>query len=347
MKNRYKIWVENLKWDWCISRQRYFGVPFPVWYCKNCGKPVFAEEGQLPVNPLETGPLHPCECGCSEFIPEKAVFDTWATSSVTTFINARYGEENDISSDIFPMGMRCQAHEIIRTWTFYSIVKSLYHTGKIPWKDIMISGFVLAKPGEKISKSRKNAVSSPMDLIDMHSADAIRYWSANSKLGTDTFFSEDELKISKRFINKLYNAAKFAIMQLKDFTKPEQYEGEKLLPVDRWILQRVNETTSKVIRLLEDYEIGQARHEIDDLFWKDFCDYYIEIAKERLYQPEKHGAEQRYSGQIALYHSLLGILKLYAIYTPYVTEYIYQDFYRNHEKKISLHQTFWRTKKRG
>ena len=345
MKNRYKIWVENLKWDWCISRQRYFGVPFPVWYCKNCGKPIFAEEGQLPVNPLETSPLHPCECGCSEFIPEKAVFDTWATSSVTTFINARYGEENDISSDIFPMGMRCQAHEIIRTWAFYSIVKSLYHTGKIPWKDIMISGFVLAKPGEKISKSRKNAVSSPMDLIDMHSADAIRYWSANSKLGTDTFFCEDELKISKRFINKLYNAAKFAIMQLKDFTKPEQYEGEKLLPVDRWILQRVNETTGKAIRLLEDYEIGQARHEIDDLFWKDFCDYYIEIAKERLYQPEKHGAEQRYSGQIALYHSLLGILKLYAIYTPYVTEYIYQDFYRNHEKEISLHQTCWKTKK--
>lgn len=345
MKNRYQIWVENLKWDWCISRQRYFGVPFPVWYCKDCGRPIFAEEEQLPVNPLETSPLRPCECGCSEFIPEKAVFDTWATSSVTTLINARYGEENDISSDIFPMGMRCQAHEIIRTWAFYSIVKSLYHTGKIPWKDIMISGFVLAKPGEKISKSKKNAVSSPMDLIDTHSADAIRYWSANSKLGTDTFFSEDELKISKRFINKLYNAARFAIMQLKDFTKPEQYEEEKLLPVDRWILQRVNETTGKAIRLLEDYEIGQARHEVDDLFWKDFCDYYIEIAKERLYQPEKHGAEQRYSGQTALYHSLLGILKLYAIYTPYVTEYIYQDFYRDHEKEISLHQTCWETRK--
>lgn len=341
MKNRYKIWVENLKWDWCISRQRYFGVPFPVWYCKKCGKPMFAEESQLPVNPLETSPLYACSCGCEEFIPEEAVFDTWATSSVTTLINAHYGEHDDISEQIFPMGMRCQAHEIIRTWAFYSIVKSLYHTGQIPWKDIMISGFVLAKPGEKISKSKNNGADSPVKLIETHSADAIRYWAANSKLGTDTFFSEDELKIAKRFINKLYNAAKFAIMQLADFEKPESFDESKLLPVDQWILQRVHETTLRATELLNDFEIGQARHEIDNLFWKDFCDYYIEIAKERLYQPQKHGKEQRYSGQIALYHSLLGILKLYAIYTPYVTEYIYQDFFKMYEKEESLHQTLW------
>lgn len=343
MKSRYKLWVENLKWDWCISRQRYFGVPFPVWYCRDCKKPIFAEESQLPVNPLETMPLHACECGCEEFIPEDAVFDTWATSSVTTLINAHYGEADDRSEYILPMGMRCQAHEIIRTWAFYSIVKSLYHTGEIPWKDIMISGFVLAKPGEKISKSKNNGADSPIKLIETHSADAIRYWAANSKLGTDTFFSEEELKIAKRFINKLYNAAKFAIMQLSDFEKPENFDESKLLPVDQWILQRVHETTNRATELLNEFEIGQARHEIDNLFWKDFCDYYIEIAKERLYQPEKHGKEQQYSGQIALYHSLLGILKLYAIYTPYVTEYIYQEFFRNYEKEESLHQMIWTT----
>lgn len=269
-KNRYTSWVENLKWDWCISRQRYFGVPFPVWYCKNCNKPMFADEEQLPVNPLESLPLHSCECGCNEFIPENAVFDTWATSSVTTLINARYRESDDISDQIFPMSMRSQAHDIIRTWAFYSIVKSLYHTDKIPWKDIMISGFVFAKPGEKISKSKNNASNSPMALIETHSADAIRYWSANSKLGTDTFFSDEELKVSKKFINKLYNAARFAIMQLEDFKKPDNYDEAKLLPVDRWILQRVNETTRKATSLLNDYEIGQARHDIDDLFWKDF-----------------------------------------------------------------------------
>lgn len=345
MKNRYKIWVENLKWDWCISRQRYFGVPFPVWYCTKCGKPIFAEESQLPVNPLEEKPLHACKCGCSEFVPEKAVLDTWATSSITTLINARYGEENSFFKDIFPMSMRCQAHEIIRTWAFYSIVKSLYHTGQIPWKDIMISGFVLAKPGEKISKSKNNGSNAPLALIENHSADVIRYWTANSKLGTDTFFSEDELKSSKRFINKLYNAAKFAIMHLQDFEKPDNLKKEKLLPIDRWILERVNETTIQAAKMLDNFEIGQARHEIDNLFWKDFCDYYIEIAKDRLYKPEKHGKAQRYSGQIALYYSLLGILKLYAIYTPYVTEYIYQDFYKQYENNTSLHQMLWKMKK--
>lgn len=342
MKSRYTLWVENLKWDWCISRQRYFGVPFPLWYCKDCGKPIFADESQLPVNPMEVKPLHSCNCGCSEFVPETAVFDTWATSSVTPLINAHYGEDDDISSKILPMGMRCQAHEIIRTWAFYTIVKSLYHTGKLPWKDIMISGFVLAKPGEKISKSKNNGSNSPDALIETHSADAIRYWAANSKLGTDTYFSEDDLKISKRFINKLYNASKFAIMQLGGFEKPESFDKDSLLPIDRWILERVNETTLKAQKLLEDYEIGQARHEIDNLFWKDFCDYYIEIAKERLYQPEKHGKENQRSGQIALYHSLLGILKLYAIYTLFVTEYIYQNFFRGKESEISIHQTIWK-----
>lgn len=345
MKTRYQNWVENLKWDWCISRQRYFGVPFPVWYCRKCKEPVFAKEEQLPVNPLESKPLHACACGCNEFLPEDAVFDTWATSSVTTLINARYGEPDDISKDILPMSMRNQAHDIIRTWAFYSIVKSLYHTGKIPWKDIMISGFVFAKPGEKISKSKNNASNSPSALIETHSADAVRYWAANSKLGTDTFFDEEELKISKRFLNKLYNAAKFSVLQLGDFVKPKEWDVSELLPVDRWILHKVNETTEKAAALLNKYEVGQARHEIDTLFWKDFCDYYIEIVKERLYQPEKHGAKQRCSGQIALYYSLFGILKLYAIYTPYMTEYIYQEFYKKYENEISLHQTVWEIKK--
>ncbi len=344
MKNRYKLWVENLKWDWCISRQRYFGVPFPVWYCKECKQPIFATEDQLPVNPLEDKPRVACSCGCEEFVPEEAVFDTWATSSVTPLINARYGEEGDISKEILPMGMRHQAHEIIRTWAFYTIVKSLYHTGQIPWKDIMISGFVLAKPGEKISKSKSNDDGSPTTLIENHSADAIRYWAANAKLGTDTFFHEEELTVSKRFITKLYNAAKFTAMQLTDYKKPADASSVKLLPIDQWMLQRVNETTIQATRLLNDYEIGQARHEIDNLFWKDFCDYYIEIVKERLYQPEKHGMEQRYSGQYALYHSLLGILKLYAIYTPYVTEYIYQDLFRSYEDTTSIHQLIWETK---
>ena len=341
MKERYVTWVENLKWDWCISRQRYFGVPIPVWYCKNCGNPIFPNENELPVDPTESLPHKKCACGCEDFIPETAVLDTWATSSVTPLINAHKNEENDISRKILPMSMRSQAHEIIRTWAFYTIVKSLYHTGRIPWDNIMISGFVLAKPGEKISKSKNNASASPKALIETYSADALRYWAANSKLGTDTFFSSDELKASKRFLTKLINAAKFCELQLKSFTKPERLDKNTLLPLDRWILERLSETTERCKNLLDEYEIGQARHEIDKFFWSDFCDNYIELVKERLYQPEKYGDIPHLSAQTALYFAFLGIIKLYAIYVPFITEHIYLELFKECESEISLHLCLW------
>jgi len=332
MKSRYIAWVENLKWDWCISRQRYFGVPFPVWYCMDCGKAVFARIEQLPVNPLETGYSGICECGCNEFAPESAVLDTWATSSITPQINERFG------LPLVPMSMRTHAHEIIRTWTFYTIVRSLYHTGKLPWKDLMINGFVLAKKGEKISKSKNNNGLSPDALIAENSADVLRYWAASARLGTDTFFAVDELSVSKRFITKLWNASKFAISHLQDIDLTNE---PQLMPVDRWMIERTNETIIKAATLLNEYEIGSARHEIDELFWKDFCDNFVEIVKERLYQPDIHGEQERRSGQYALYYTLLNILKLYAIYVPHITEYIYQEFFKSFEQSSSIHQLKW------
>ena len=332
MKNRYIAWVENLKWDWCISRQRYFGVPFPVWYCKECGKPAYAKPDQLPVNPLESGYNGVCECGCMEFVPESAVFDTWATSSITPQINERSGLK------LTPMSMRTHAHEIIRTWTFYTIVRSIYHTGDIPWKDLMICGFILAKKGEKISKSKSNNELDPEYLVAAHSADVLRYWTAGARLGTDTFFSSDELAVPRRFITKLWNASRFAISRLQDIDLTQK---PQLLPIDRWMIERVNETTIDAAKLLYEYEIGSARHEIDELFWKDFCDNYIEIIKERLYEPGVHGITERKSGQYALYYTLLSILKLYSIYTPHITEYIYQEYFRQYENSTSIHLLRW------
>ncbi|GKU26487.1 valine--tRNA ligase [Clostridium folliculivorans] len=338
MKTKYINWVENLKWDWCISRQRYYGVPFPLWYCNKCGKTIFPKEEELPINPIETKPASVCSCGCNEFTAETAVFDTWATSSLTPMINADWKGEKDLTKKLIPMGMRTQAHEIIRTWAFYTIVRSLFHTGKLPWKDIMICGFVLAKKGEKISKSKNNGTLSPKDLIDRHSADELRYWSAGARLGTDTMFSEEELKQSKRFITKLWNAASFCIMQLQDF---DGERPEELLPIDSWIIEKAKSIEETMKGYLNQYEIGLAKKEVDEFFWSDFCDNYLEIIKDRLYKPEIHGSNERKSAQYALYKSLLEILKLYSIYVPYITEEIYQEYFRAFEKNISIHNLGW------
>lgn len=340
MKNRYINWVENLKWDWCISRQRYFGVPFPVWYCKSCGKPHFADIAKLPVNPMETEYSGRCECGCDSFIPESSVLDTWATSSISPMINSETAERFGIKDGFIPMSMRTQAHEIIRTWAFYTIVRSLYHTGDIPWQDTMICGYVLAKPGEKISKSKGNSKLTPQALIESSTADVIRYWAAGAKLGTDTFFDEKEmLDTSKRTITKLWNSSKFALSHLEDYSPDTP--AQNILPIDRWIMERTNQTVREACRLLDKYEMGLARKVIDDLFWKDLCDNYIEIVKERLYQPDIHGEESRRSAQHALYYTLLCILKMYAIYIPHITEYIYLKGFAQSDGEISIHKTLW------
>lgn len=340
MKNRYTTWVENLKWDWCISRQRYFGVPFPVWYCKKCGKPHYARIEDLPVNPLEQEYHGVCQCGCGEFVPEQAVLDTWATSSISPMINRHTAEKYGIDGDFLPMSMRTQAHEIIRTWAFYTIAKSLYHTGDIPWKDVMVCGFVLAKPGEKISKSKGNSKLTPQALVETYSADVIRYWAASARLGTDTFFDQQEMQdASRRTITKLWNSSKFVLSHLQDFDPG--YTPSVTLPIDRWIIERTNQTLLEAGKQLDQYEIGLGRKLIDDLFWKDLCDNYIEIVKERLYQPDIHGEEERRSAQSAIYYCLLAVLKMYAIYVPHLTEYIYQKGFRELVGAKSIHLTTW------
>ncbi|MBQ8472007.1 MAG: valine--tRNA ligase [Bacilli bacterium] len=332
MKNRYLDWVNNLKWDWCISRQRYFGVPFPVWYCKDCGDVIIPDDKELPVNPLEVSPSISCKCGCKEFIPESAVMDTWATSSVTPFINMKYGDSNQ-QDFLYPMTMRSHAHEIIRTWTFYSIVKSLYHKGQVPWKDLMISGFVLAKKGEKISKSKGNAKMSPNDLLDTYGADMIRYWTASNKLGTDTWFSEDAISDSKRFLNKLWNSAKFVDMHINSIDNHSKVE---LTPIDKWIISKCSDTFNKYKKQMENYEVGLARIEVDNFFWKDFCDNYLEIVKERLYNPDNQYANTHLAAKKTLAIVFLEILKMYSPFVPHITEFIYQNLYKSLEKEETL-----------
>lgn len=334
MHNRYEEWVNNVAWDWCISRQRYFGVPFPVWYCKECGEPIFASREQLPVNPLTDSPqIKECpKCECKEFVPESDVMDTWATSSVTPLINMKYGEEDNYESILKPMSLRSNASEIIRTWDFYTIVKSYYHFGIRPWDNVMISGFVMANKGEKISKSKGNSKVEPLELIKQHSADVVRYWAASGRLGTDITFSEETLLRGKKLVNKIWNVSKFIQMHLQDYQEKEFDDFEY---VDKWILGNFIKMEKEYIKYLDNYEIGLALNILEKFFW-NFCDNYIEIVKHRLYRPEEFGEKARYSGQKTVNILLYKLLQDFSIFFPFITEEIYQDIY--HDMK-SIHIT--------
>ncbi len=330
MKARYNEWVSNVMWDWCISRQRYFGVPFPVWYCKNCGKPMFARVEDLPVNPLTTSPKEACSCGSKEFMPEVDVMDTWATSSGTPLINMKYGEADNYEDILKPMSLRCNAHDIIRTWDFYTIVKNYYMFGTKPWENVMISGFVMANKGEKISKSKGNSKVEPMDLIDTYSADVIRYWAGSGRLGTDIIFSDETFLRGKKLINKIFNVSKFIEMHLADF---EDKNISNFEYIDRWILGKYQDMESNFIKYLDSYEVGLALNTLEKFFW-DFCDNYIEIVKHRLYRPEEFGELPRYSGQKTCYMILFKLLQDFSIFFPFITEEIYKEIYKG--KSIHL-----------
>lgn len=334
MHNRYEEWVNNVAWDWCISRQRYFGVPFPVWYCKECGEPIFASKEQLPVNPLtDTPSIEKChKCGCKEFIPESDVMDTWATSSVTPLINMKYGEKDNYESILKPMSLRSNASEIIRTWDFYTIVKSYYHFGIKPWDNVMISGFVMANKGEKISKSKGNSNVESLDLIKQFSADVVRYWAASGRLGTDITFSEETLLRGKKLVNKIWNVSKFVQMHLEDYQDKAFDDFEY---IDKWILGNFIDMEKEYLKYLDNYEIGLALNILEKFFW-NFCDNYIEIVKHRLYRPEEFGEKARYSGQKTIYILLYKLLQDFSIFFPFITEEIYQDIY--HDMK-SIHIT--------
>ena len=334
MQTRYNEWVSNIMWDWCISRQRYFGVPFPVWYCENCHEPIFANLTDLPVNPLVDKPkIKKCpKCGGTNFQPETDVMDTWATSSVTPLINMRYGEKDNYEAILKPMSLRSNASDIIRTWDFYTIVKSFYHFQERPWNNVMISGFVMANKGEKISKSKGNSKAEPIDLINEYSADVIRYWAGSGRLGTDITFSEETLLRGKKLINKIFNVSKFIEMHLADFQDKEFTNYEY---IDKWILARFQDMEKGFLKYLDEFEVGLALNHLEKFFW-NFCDDYIEIVKHRLYRPEEFGSEPRYSGQKTVYIILYKLLQDFSIFFPYITEEIYQEIY--HDKK-SIHLT--------
>ncbi len=375
MKIRIEQWINGLNYDWCISRQRFFGVPFPIWYVIKDDKEIeriIADVNELPIDPMDSPPnkykdsaikiaegIFEAEKDGEKIMiyADSDVMDTWATSSVSPQISSKaisdeFAVNNDRHEKLFPADLRPQAHEIIRSWAFYTIVKSYLHEGKLPWYNLMISGWCLASDKTKMSKSKGNVIT-PVKLIEEKGSDVVRYWSANSALGADTAYSEDLLGVGKKLVNKLWNAAKFAAIHLDkiDINNKSEQLNFVYCTFDKWILTKLSRTISKAAKEFEHYEYAKALAAIDNFFWKDFCDNYLEISKARAYGNEKNikdflpkldNAEIKKSSLSAAYtinFILDNLLKLYAPFLPHITEELFSLIFPDkHKEIISIHK---------
>lgn len=356
MRERYEDWVKNLRWDWNISRQRFYGVPFPVWYCNGCAAPNFADLASLPMDPTMTACPRPCTgCGGSDLRAEPDVMDTWMTSSLTPLLNANWANwpENGHTeatampvadqprTAIYPMGVRVQAFEIIRTWLFYTVAKSHLHTNSLPWRDVMISGWGLDRQGKKMSKRAGNFVD-PADIIAKYSADSLRYWAAGATLGHDLRFLEDDVKGGKRLLTKLWNSTRFTMTHLEGYMADLVVETPT--PADRWIRSLLVDVVQQATAAFETYEYSKAVRAVEQFFWKDWCDNYVEIVKERFradptFQPGEVAAAQR-----TLLQGTYAMLRLFAPVLPFITEELYHQAVRPHlgtAVPTSIHLAPW------
>ncbi|MFH1505822.1 MAG: valine--tRNA ligase [archaeon] len=335
-RKRFEDWTTNLAWDWCISRQRFYGVPIPVWYCKKCNEAMVPDKKDLPLDPTESKPKKKCKCGSSDFEPESDVFDTWMTSSMSPQVAGQWLKSPDVYKKVYPMSLRPQSHDIIRTWAFYTILKSYLHFDSIPWENVAIGTFVLDEHGKGMHKSKGNAVWAD-ELLKKYNVDVFRYWVGTARWGEDLPFKEKDFVTGTRFVNKLWNASKFALMHLEDYDNKKP----KLEVMDKWFLSKLQGIIKKSTESFDVYESGDAKRVVEQFFWHVFCDNYLEIAKPRLYNEDKAGKEARKSAQYTLYTGLLALLKLFAPIMPHITEEIYHLYLDKKEKIKSIHISGW------
>ncbi len=341
MRTRYRNWTENLNMDWCISRQRYFGVPFPLWYPVLAGgepdfaHPILAPDASLPVDPMSTPApgFEESQRGFpGGFIAESDVFDTWFTSSLTPQIVAGWPSDQKRFQRLFPMDVRPQSHEIIRTWAFYTIVKAMLHSDDIPWKNVAISGWVLDPDRKKMSKSKGNVVT-PIHLLDEYGSDAVRYWSASARLGADTAFDQNVLKVGKRLVTKLFNAGKFVLSQ----TAPLERRPSHAL--DLAFLAELSRAVERATAAMERWDHSGALAEAEQFFWRGFTDNYLELVKSRA--RGGHDGEGRASAVATLRLALDTFLRLFAPFLPFITEEIWSWSFAEELGLPSIHRAPW------
>jgi len=336
MQARLENWINGLNGDWCVSRQRFFGVPFPIWYpvladgSRDYAHPIAPPEDRLPIDPSTDAPdgyRADQRDQPGGFSGDPDVMDTWATSSLTPQIAGRWLEDEDLFSRVFPMDVRPQAHDIIRTWLFSTVLRAHLEFDALPWSNAAISGWVLDPDRKKMSKSKGNVVT-PMGLLEEHGADGVRYWAASGRPGTDTAFDTGQMKVGRRLSIKLLNASKFVL------SNPEP-RGEVTATVDRGLLTMVGRLVREATRELDDYNYASVLQRTETLFWF-FCDNYLELVKSRRYGDQ--GEAGAGSANTALLNALSALLRLFAPYLPFVTEEVWSWW-----RPGSIHAAAWPT----
>ncbi len=339
MESRYQNWIDGLNGDWLISRQRYFGVPIPIWYkLDDHGDPIYDEvlvptDDQLPVDTSSDVPPGFTESQRNQphgFAPDPDIFDTWATSSLTPQIAGQWSIDDELFHKVFPMDLRPQAHEIIRTWLFSTVVRSHYENKSVPFYNTLISGWILDPDRKKMSKSKGNVVT-PMGMLEQYGSDAVRYWAANGRPGVDTAYDEGIMKIGRRLSTKLLNASKFVLTVASDVEDVDVSHVTNEL--DQSFLALLKQDVVSCGESFATYDYARSLQIAETRFW-DFCDNYLEIVKGRAYGSQ--GDAAKLSAQTTLRIALSVFQRLFAPIMPFVTEEIWSWW-----QEGSIHTAQW------
>ncbi len=333
MKLRLKNWIESLDWNWIISRQRVFGTPIPFYYCEKCGEVI---PGKPPVNPaIDKPPFQKCKkCG-GKIVGETDTCDGWVDSSITPLVVSGYWKgDKELFKKVYPTSLRQQGHDIIRTWTYYTLLRCYLETGKEPWKQILVNGMVLGPDGREMHKSLGNTIE-PDEVLAKHGADTIRGGLILlGAYGKDAPFSWKDMDYTYKFITKLWNIFKFTEIHLKE----KELKDYDYTIIDNWINSKLFRAVNSATSYLELYQFNMALTEIENFIWHEVADNYLEMIKYRLYDKDN---KTRNAALQTLYKCLFYALKLLAPFMPFVTEEIYQKFIKKYEGEISIHKLSW------